>query len=177
MTQIGMDMRHSPLTRQVVKVISGGQVGADIAGLRAAKALGIETGGWMPKGWKARDGKHPEYAELYGMHQHPYSYKYPPRTMMNVIYSDGTIRFATDFFSAGERCTLRCISKLQKPYFDIDLNDIGSKGLRLFQAIQWIRAHNIQILNVAGNANPEIELTVEFFLTEILKGVNHGSNS
>jgi RNA polymerase sigma factor (sigma-70 family) len=35
----------------VRKVISGGQTGADQAGLFAAEAFGIETGGWMPKGF------------------------------------------------------------------------------------------------------------------------------
>lgn len=33
------------------KVISGGQTGADLGGLRAAKAVGIATGGFAPKGW------------------------------------------------------------------------------------------------------------------------------
>ena len=33
------------------KIISGGQTGADMGGLLAAKDLGIRTGGWMPKGW------------------------------------------------------------------------------------------------------------------------------
>jgi hypothetical protein len=33
------------------KVISGGQTGADQGGLRAAKAAGIPTGGWAPRGW------------------------------------------------------------------------------------------------------------------------------
>lgn len=170
-------MKLSPPTRQIVKVISGGQVGADIAGLRAAKALGIETGGWMPKGWKARGSTHPEYAELYGMKQHPYSDRYPPRTRMNVIYSDGTIRFATDFFSAGERCTLKYISLHKKPYFDIDLGMIATVDLQVTKAIAWIQMHDIKTLNIAGNANSLLEQPVKLFVTAILEEVNHGSNS
>lgn len=161
----------------ITKVISGGQIGADIAGLRAAKALGIETGGWMPKGWKARGSTHSEYAELYGMNEHPYSSTYPPRTLLNVIYSDGTIRFATDFFSAGERCTLKCITDVGKPYFDIDLGMIATVDLQIERAIAWIKMHDIKTLNIAGNANYELEQPVELFVTAILKGVNHGSNS
>jgi hypothetical protein len=38
----------------VTKVISGGQSGADLGGLRAAKVLGIQTGGSMPKGFLTR---------------------------------------------------------------------------------------------------------------------------
>jgi hypothetical protein len=40
----------------IVKVISGGQTGVDIAALWAAKALGFQTGGMMPKGWRTRGG-------------------------------------------------------------------------------------------------------------------------
>lgn len=34
----------------ITKIISGGQTGADRAGLDAAIALGIPHGGWCPKG-------------------------------------------------------------------------------------------------------------------------------
>ncbi|HJT77421.1 MAG TPA: putative molybdenum carrier protein, partial [Gemmataceae bacterium] len=43
----GLDLGGGMLER----VISGGQTGADQAGLAAAKACGIPTGGWMPKGF------------------------------------------------------------------------------------------------------------------------------
>ena len=46
------------------RVISGGQTGADQAGWRAAKASGIPTGGWMPKGFLTEDGPRPEFAGL-----------------------------------------------------------------------------------------------------------------
>lgn len=36
----------------LLKVISGGQLGADQAGLAAAKAVGIRTGGFAPKNYK-----------------------------------------------------------------------------------------------------------------------------
>jgi hypothetical protein len=51
-----------------MKIISGGQTGVDRGALKAAKAAGLETGGWMPRGWLSEDGPHPEFAELYGMH-------------------------------------------------------------------------------------------------------------
>lgn len=44
---------HWPIT----KVISGGQTGADIAGLSAAVALGIPCAGLWPKGYIQRDAK------------------------------------------------------------------------------------------------------------------------
>jgi hypothetical protein len=48
----------------IAKVQSGGQTGTDVAGVRAARRLGIPTGGVMPKGWKTLDGPRPEYATM-----------------------------------------------------------------------------------------------------------------
>lgn len=49
----------------IEKVISGAQTGADVAGLKAAKACDILTGGFIPKRYKTLDGPKPEYEELY----------------------------------------------------------------------------------------------------------------
>lgn len=46
----------------VTKIISGGQTGGDIGGVRAGKQLGVETGGTLPNGWKTQDGSKPEQA-------------------------------------------------------------------------------------------------------------------
>lgn len=40
----------------IEKVISGGQTGADVGGVLAARLHHIKTGGWMPKGWKTLNG-------------------------------------------------------------------------------------------------------------------------
>src|SRR5580658_4523105 len=53
----------------VEKVISGGQTGADRAGLEVAKELGYKTGGAMPLGFEALDGPHPEFKDKYEMHE------------------------------------------------------------------------------------------------------------
>lgn len=74
----------------VTKIISGGQTGGDIGGVRAGKQLGIETGGTLPNGWKTQDGSKPEYATEFGMTQDSSS-SYVPRTMKNVDNADATI--------------------------------------------------------------------------------------
>lgn len=51
------------------KVISGCQNGADQAGLYVAKKYGIETGGWIPKGWKTLNGSKPEFGPMYNIQQ------------------------------------------------------------------------------------------------------------
>jgi hypothetical protein len=47
----------------IVQVISGGQTGADQGGLRAARACGIPTSGWAPKGWMTEAGPAPWLAD------------------------------------------------------------------------------------------------------------------
>ena len=57
--------RHFPLS----KIISGGQTGADRAGLEVAKRLGYETGGTVPRGYKTSTGPDPTLKE-FGVVEH-----------------------------------------------------------------------------------------------------------
>ena len=45
--------------RESIKVVSGGQCGADLGGLLAAELLGIPTGGIAPNGFRTEKGKQP----------------------------------------------------------------------------------------------------------------------
>ena len=129
------------------QVVSGGQTGADEAGLIVAKEFGILTGGWATKDFRTQDGKKPQYKELYGMKEMS-TYDYQARTYQNVKDSDGTIRIYYDKKSAGEKCTLNAILTYNKPYFDVNLREENDPVL----AVQWIQKNNIKILNVAGNS-------------------------
>lgn len=152
-----------------MKIISGGQIGADIAALRAAKKLDFETGGWLPLGYRTLDGPHPEYADLYGCIEAP-SEDYPTRTRLNVNSSDCTIHFAYDFLTRGERCTLKAIQKCQKPHIDIStINPPNSieYDKDIMRTKDWLKMVRPQIINVAGNANKSIEHFVETFLIRV----------
>jgi hypothetical protein len=149
----------------LARVISGGQTGADRAALAAARAAGIATGGWMPDGFRAHDGLHPEFAELYGVRETP-SRRYPPRTALNVKQSDATLRFATDWDSPGEVLTLALCEQYDRPHFEVTPGD----GTLPAAVAEWITAHGVRVLNVAGNAertSPGIQAWVEEFLGEV----------
>src|SRR5688500_13351187 len=100
------------------RVISGGQTGADRGALIAAGAAGVRTGGWMPRGFRAHDGEHPEFAGRYGVRETASEW-YQPRTALNVKESDGTLRFATDWASPGEVLTLALCGQYHKPHFEV----------------------------------------------------------
>ncbi len=129
------------------RCISGGQTGADIAGVVAAKSIGLDYGGIMPHGYITTNGPHPEYAGLYNMREHV-SPNYVPRTYDNVRDSNGTIRLAFNFFSPGEVCTLKAIKQYDRPHIDVDLNSPRPHQ----EVVDWILENNIEVLNVAGNS-------------------------
>jgi hypothetical protein len=161
------------------KVISGGQTGADQAGLRAAKAFGIPTGGWMPLGFTTLAGPRPEFYDLYGMREFNCA-GYAPRTWANVRDSDGTLRFACNFSSSGEMCTLKAINYHRKPYQNIrvpmtkhGLVDLSTEALDALEGqirdiATWMQG--IHVLNVAGNSDRTccgIGAFVESYLTRL----------
>ncbi len=132
------------------KVISGGQIGADQAGLIVAARYKIATGGWMPRGFLTLRGPDPEVAARFGLQEHP-SEAYPERTELNVRTSDGTIRFAANWKTPGELCTLKFIRQHGKPCIDVDI-----KNPRPVEEIaEWISRERIKTLNVAGNVEPK----------------------
>lgn len=155
----------------LTKIISGGQTGADRAGLIVAKKVGLQTGGTMPKGFKAHDGNHPEFADLYGVKEDP-SPTYPPRTFKNAYEGDGTVRFAVDFTTSGEKLTLTAVERAKKPHFDVHV--LGNT--QPSDLVDWIIENKIRVLNVAGNSEktaPGIGEFVQMFLLETIEQL-HG---
>jgi len=147
-------------------MISGGQTGADIAGLVVAKKSGLATGGSMPKGFKTLEGPKPDYAKLFGIEEHA-SESYVPRTHKNVQDADGTIRLAFNFGSAGEKCTLKAIVKYDKPHIDVNL----ATPITPKEVAKWVIENNIETLNIAGNSEqtaPGTYKAVKEYLTEVL---------
>lgn len=156
------------------KIISGGQTGADQAGLYAAEDYGLETGGFAPKGWRTLDGSNPEtLRDRFHLEEHP-SWKYAPRTYANAKAADATIRLAIDFNSAGEKCTMKAIEAAKTPHIDVNLEDPCAPS----RIAQWIVANNIETLNVAGNGQREsfdVFTAVREFLGEVFQelGLSH----
>jgi hypothetical protein len=166
-----------------LKVISGGQTGCDQAALRAARACGIETGGWAPKGWLTEEGAAPWLAE-YGLVEHESS-AYPPRTEANIQDSDATLLIG-DIGSPGSRLALRAAERFRKTVCHFSLPFIGNAtmyyswwwGKEFFDltpdsiATDFLVITEVQILNVAGNresSNPGIGKAAEAFLAEVFR--------
>lgn len=143
-----------------IKVISGGQTGVDIAGLRAAQCLGIPTGGTAAKGWKTLAGPRPQLQQ-FGLTEATGGYAY--RTRKNVQDSSATLVLALNFESSGTKLTLETAHDLGKPCFKFELPSPSAQRLELKQigqAVSFIRseAEKVKepdsfILNIAGNSS------------------------
>jgi hypothetical protein len=128
------------------RIISGGQVGADIGALVAARAAGVSTGGWAPRGWQTVDGPRPELAE-FGLKEH-FRQEYKYRTEKNVEESDGTLIVASDMRSPGTDLTISTCSLLEKPFYCVRPSRVAEE---IPLIVSWIISSRIENLNVAGN--------------------------
>lgn len=124
------------------KIVSGGQTGVDRAALDAAKALGLERGGWCPKDRCAEDGRIPDDYPLLETSTADYA----ERTELNVRDSDGTLILTVGPLSGGTAYTVECAEKLHKPYRVVDL----ANSLDFDQTRRWLAEERLSVLNVAG---------------------------
>jgi hypothetical protein len=114
------------------KIISGGQTGADQAGLFAARLCGFETGGWAPKSFLTEGGCQPALLESFGLKDS--GLDYVGRTKLNAKEADLTIWFGktdTPGFNATKKAVKGAKKKfiLASEHCDIYLvNEIKSCG-------------------------------------------------
>lgn len=132
------------------RVISGGQSGVDQAGLRAARALGIPTGGFAPEGWKTEDGPAPWLAE-FGLTALPGA-DYPERNRRNVGAADATLvvyQGYSGLSSRGTDLTIQNCLDAGKPY--ILLNAAWTTVEPLLKVAREIVEIDPAMVNIAGN--------------------------
>ncbi len=129
----------------IEKVVSGGQTGVDRAALDAAIDAGVGCGGWCPRGRRAEDGIIPERYPL----KQTLGPSYFERTRRNVADSDGTLVLASGAPAGGTLATVGHANRIGKPVLVVDPHD-GDGEARLDGIIDWLDAHRIRVLNVAG---------------------------
>jgi hypothetical protein len=153
-----------------MKIISGGQTGADIGALLWAKDHGFHTGGWMPHGFRTDDGPCPHYADLYNM-RCTRSYDYPPRTRLNVLDSDYVLVIGNPF-SPGCKLTIKLARSTHTPCLIVAWPDSPRhwvSSIRLFQlAIAQIKPSALMVAGNRERKNPGIATATMLFLSEAL---------
>jgi hypothetical protein len=121
----------------------------------------------MPRGFRAEDGLHPEFAAAYGARELPTD-DYAARTRANVRAADATLVFADDLDldRDGSRRTVACCLERTRPCLVLRPSEPGDPAA----TAAWIAARPIRTLNVAGSREsvaPGIGAHVEHYLIEV----------
>ena len=153
------------------RLVSGAQTGADRAALDAALALGIEVGGWVPKGRRAEDGAIPErYPNLVETGSADYSV----RTRANVRDSDATVIVSRGPLEGGSALTLEFTRELLRPCLHVDLSQLTIARAATVLAA-WLDREKPETLNVAGpraSKDPTIHESTKRVLSLALASLN-----
>lgn len=144
------------------RIISGGQTGADMAGLRSAKNVGLLTGGTAPKAFQTESGPNPDLKTIYGLKAFG---NYKSRTIQNIRDSDGTIVFLLHRNPGGSTKTIgychtekwvngfKSSSDGFRPVLVITKAEMEEKMLEktCVNIARWILYNRLRVLNVAGH--------------------------
>jgi hypothetical protein len=156
-----------------IKIISGGQTGADRAALDFSIKHGFEHGGWCPHGRKAEDGVISAHYEL----RETPSRRYAQRTEWNVRDSDATVAFTIrPEIKGGTSLTMTFARRLDKPALHLSRDALAESGgdaidAAAFQLLPFLREHDVRSLNVAGpraSQEPDVAEFVHSVLQRVL---------
>ena len=140
------------------RIVSGGQSGADLAGLDWALAHGVDHGGWCPKGRRSEDGP---ISAIYLLRETPLA-NYLQRTEWNVRDSDATLIFTLDDkLDGGSKRTAQFAEKLRRPWLHFRLG-MDEKYLASF-----LKRHHVLTLNIAGKRESTAP-GIHAFVTDVL---------
>jgi hypothetical protein len=144
------------------KIISGGQTGADQAGLDWAIEHGVVHGGRCPKGRKSEDGL---IDARYNLIETAES-NYLVRTKLNVQQSDATLIFTlAKELDGGSKKTREFAEKFGMPSRHIH------PGTNPEHVVGFLTRNRVKILNVAGkreSSAPGISSWVKEYLDQVL---------
>lgn len=126
---------------------SGAQTGADTGGLDAAIELGLQHGGFVPRGRRTEDGPVPD---RYNVVELP-TVDYRDRTVRNIKSADGTALFVygAQPTTPGSRLTAAACRAAGKPLLIIDLRLDEARAAASVR--RFVTQHGIGTLNVAGS--------------------------
>jgi hypothetical protein len=157
----------------MLRIISGGQTGADQGGLLAARELDIPSGGTAPKDWWTETGAEEQLLRSFGLTECSEP-GYDVRTRKNVLDSDGTMLLGS-YATGGSAMTAKVANEAGKPFFHVPFPCAADqKNLEVVTAEfrQWLTRFQIRVLNVAGNResqNPGLQEFTRRFLVSALR--------
>ena len=158
------------MTTTILKIVSGGQTGADRAALDFAIAHGIPNGGWCPRGRLAEDGI---IAARYQLIETP-SDDTAQRTEWNVRDSDATVIFSVAAeLTGGSQLTAQLANRLNKLCLHLSRDRDGVRAPE--KLATFLSRHRVEILNIAGpraSNEPEAAAFTRAILEQTILGAS-----
>ena len=134
-----------------IKIISGGQTGADRAAFDFALENGFESGGFVPRNRLAEDGR---ISEIYPNLIETETETPAERTELNVKNSDAVLILSHGDLKGGSLLTSEFAEKYKKPFLHIDFSALSfEQAARKMQ--KWLDSIDCKNLNVAGSRASE----------------------
>lgn len=131
------------------KIISGGQTGADMGGLLAARDCGFVTGGYTAKGFLNENG-HVDKRLQMSLGLQDLNLTYPQRTLKNVQMAQKTLIVFRDPDTAGTKLTQQYVENENKSYYPFLMTyDQMLYNIQKYNLLVFLQ--DVTILNVAGN--------------------------
>jgi hypothetical protein len=160
------------MTTRIIKIVSGGQTGADQGGLDAAIYCSIPHGGWCPKGRKSENGIIPAKYQLQEMP----SADYLVRTKANAVDSDATVIFTCGELDGGSLKTAQFAIKYKKPHLHVNLDKL-TRPESIQAVVKWLQEScpGECALNVAGSRAskaPGIQQSVMVRMVDVISQVS-----
>jgi hypothetical protein len=134
----------------MLKIISGGQTGIDRMALEVAKELGIETGGYAPKGYLTEIGSDLTL-KGFGLEETETS-DYNYRTKCNIRSASGSILFG-NIESNGSKLLIRYSTVHFYPFI---INPTSERIVNYINDLKQLTKDGSVILNIAGNRGSKI---------------------
>jgi hypothetical protein len=134
-----------------LRIITGGQTGADRAAMDAALDAGVDCGGWCPPGRLAEDGAVPDRYPVTPLPADaPHAADpYEARTVRNVLDSDGTVILSFGPPAGGSGVARHAAIAIGRPLLVIDAG-LTAPDEAAQQIVQFAQAHRLRSLHVAG---------------------------
>lgn len=161
-----------------MRIISGGQTGADRAGLDVAIELGISFGGACPKGRRAEDGVIPPRYSLTELS----TASYPQRTRRNVDDADATVVFTlAAAATGGSEQTIAYAARAGKPVLHVSRDGTRGTPAALHAFLNQVRARTLNVAGSRESKEPGVHAWTCSVLREVLidrlraKGVHRGA--
>jgi len=146
----------------IQKVVTGGQTGAEQAAWAAARRAGIETGGYMRRGFVTEDGPAPRVGALHKAIEFPFDDA--RRIRANLRRADALLWFGNPDWPEARDAFAAC-GELAKPFLTIHLGLTPPA-----EVVTWLTVFATETLVVAGasaSQAPGMGPKVEAFLKQV----------